>query len=138
MKSFAFLDVMIFRDKFFPRDSFDRMNENKRLIIHLDSLPDINSVRDLERYNYRDYGRFAVLRDGKFWVQTLHSSYPADTETGWFWAVDRSERLLVSARGAVMDGESLFTRKKYVLACLIEELVKKRILARPRAISTDW
>ena len=74
----------------------------------------------------------------KFWVQTLHSSYPADTETGWFWAVDRSERLLVSARGAVMDGESLFTRKKYVLACLIEELVKKRILARPRAISTDW
>ena len=37
-----------------------------------------------------------------------------------------------------MDGESLFTRKKYVLACLIEELVKKRILARPRAISTDW
>ena len=110
MKSFAFLDVMIFRDKFFSRDSFDHMNENKRLIIHLDSLPDINSVRDLERYNYRDYGRFAVLRDGKFWVQTLHSSYPADTETGWFWAVDRSERLLVSARGRLWT----------VKACLLE------------------
>jgi len=114
------------------------MNENKRLTIQLDSLPDISSVRDLERYQFRDYGRFAVLQDGRFWVESLHSSYPANMETGWFWAVDRSERLLVSPRGAVMDGESLFTRKKHILARLVEELVRKRILARPRAIITDW
>jgi hypothetical protein len=30
----------------------------------------------LDRYGYRNYGRFAVLRDGDFWMQTLHSSYP--------------------------------------------------------------
>ena len=117
---------------------FRSMKTYKLLTINLDCLPDINSVRDLERYGYRDYGRFAVLRDGRFWVETLHSSYPAETETGWFWAVDQDGCLLVSGRGAVMDGESLFTKKKYILARLVEELVNKRIISRPTAIKTNY
>jgi len=114
------------------------METKEKLVIHLDCLPDISTIRDLERYGFRDYGRFAVLRDGQFWIQTLRSNYPADMETGWFWAVDQLNRLLVSARGAVMDGEYLFTKKKYILARLVEELVNKRILPRPKAIKTEY
>lgn len=138
MQGFGVLDVFTFRDKKLQRATVSRMKAKEKLVIHLDCLPDISSVRDLERYGYRNYGRFAVLRDGQFWVQTLRSTYPAEMETGWFWAIDNDDRLVVSARGAVMDGESLFTRKKHILAQLVQELVNKRILSRPRAISTDW
>jgi len=110
------------------------MKQNTSLVIHLDRLPDISSVRDLERYSYKGYGRFALLRDGGFWMQSLHSSYPAEMSAGWFWAIDDEDRLLVSARGAVTDGESLFERNKPVLARLVEELVSQRIIRRPTSI----
>lgn len=138
MQGFGFLDVFTFRDKNCVRATLPGMKTNERLVIHLDCLPDISSVRDLERYGYRDYGRFAVLRDGRFWLQSLHSNYPAEMENGWFWAIDHKDRLVVSGRSAVMDGERLFTREKHILAQLVQELVNKRILARPRTIATDW
>lgn len=125
---------MAFRVKTDARAILSAMKDTLPLVVRLDRLPDISTVRDLDRYGYRNYGRFAVLRDGDFWVQTLHSSYPAEMETGWFWAVDAEDRLIVSARGAISDGESLFGRNKPILARLIEELVKQRIIRRPQAI----
>jgi len=110
------------------------MKNDKQLTVHLDRLPDISNERDLDRYSFRTYGRFAILRDGVFWMGTLHSSLPAETDTGWYWAISDDDRLLVSARGAVMDGESLFGKNKPVLARLIEELVKLRIIPRPESI----
>lgn len=110
------------------------MKETTPLVIRLECLPDISSVRDLERYGFKGYGRFAVLRDGGFWIQDLHSSYPAEMEAGWYWAIDDSDRLLVSARCAISDGESLFKRNKPILARLVEELVNRRLIRRPRAI----
>lgn len=104
------------------------------LLIHLERLPDISNDRDFARYSYKAYGRFAILRSGVFWIATLHSSHPLDTATGWYWAISKDDSLLVSARGAGIDGERLFEKNKPVLALLIEELVKMRIIAKPTSI----
>lgn len=101
------------------------------MTITLTRLPDINTDLQLKETAYRDYGRFAVLRDMGFWFGDLHSSHPATTKTGWYWAVDKAGDLYVSPRGAVIDGEKLFTERKDILAWLIEELVRKRVIRKP-------
>jgi hypothetical protein len=91
-------------------------------------LPDINNDRDLERYGYRAYGRFALLRDGSFWFGDMRSSHPRDCMIGWYWAVSAAGELLVSARGARVDGERLFGDLRRALARLMEELRRRHVL----------
>ena len=84
--------------------------------IRIARLPDINSVQALEKYGYTSYGRFAILRGGGLWFGDFHSSHPASTATGWYWAVDRNGDLLVSARGAALDVEMLVKERRDVIA----------------------
>lgn len=105
------------------------------MIIKLRRLPDINSDRQLQATPYWAYGRFAILLDGSFHFGDLHSSHPSVTKTGWYWAVDKQGDLAVSARGAGVDGVLLFAEQKPVLARLIEELVKRRIIRKPESIT---
>jgi hypothetical protein len=105
------------------------------LNIRLTRLPDINTDRQLQATTYWAYGRFAVLLDGSFWFGDLHLSHPAVTKTGWYWATTRAEELLVSARGAGIEGEMLVRDRKDVLARLVEELVKRRVIKKPEAIT---
>ena len=104
------------------------------LHIRLERLPDIDSERGLSRHGLADYGRFALLRDGSFWFGGLSSSHPRDCAVGWYWAVAADGRLLVSARGAAVDGQSLLGERRPVLALLVEELVERRRIGRPDAI----
>lgn len=107
------------------------------LKIRLSRLPDINTDRQLQDTPYWAYGRFAVLLDGSFGFGNLHSSHPTVTKTGWYWAVDRHGDLTVSARGAGVDGKALFDMFKPVLARLVEELVKRRIIRKPESITLE-
>lgn len=104
------------------------------MIIRLVRLPDINTQTVLDRYEYRAYGRFAVLRDGSFWWGELHSSHPKDTKIGWYWSISEVGDMLVSARGTQLDGESLFRDQKPILAILVMELVSGLIIAKPKSI----
>lgn len=94
-------------------------------------LPDINSDRDLAKYGYRAYGRFALLRRNGLWYGDLHSSHPSTTQTGWYFAVTSEGDLLVSARGAGIDGEVLVNKRRDILAWLVGELVKRKIIGKP-------
>ena len=107
------------------------------LTIRLRRLPDIHSLESVRERGFVRYGRFALLRDGGFWFADAVSSHPATTVVGWYWALDAEGILLVSARGAAPDGESLFTSKKDVLARLVEELVGRRYIAKPSAIRLE-
>lgn len=107
------------------------------MIVKLTRLPDINTDRQLQQTPYWALGRFAILLDGSFWYGDLHSSHPSVTKTGWYWAVDRHGDLTVSARGAGVDGEALFGKYKPVLARLVEELVKRRIIKKPESIIVE-
>jgi len=106
------------------------------MTIRLIRLPDINTDRDLERYQYADYGRFALLRGG-LWLGDLHSCHPATTVMGWYWAVDRKGNLYVSARGAGIDGEMLMRDRKDILAWLVGELVTRRVIRKPKSLEID-
>jgi len=110
---------------------------DRRLTIKLDRLPDIHSLQAAGEHGYDRYGRFAVLRGGGFWFADTVSSHPTDTATGWYWAIDAAGRLLVSARGAGVDGEALFTTRKPVLALLVEALVDRRYIRAPTGIRLD-
>ncbi len=94
-------------------------------------LPDINADRDLAKYGYRSYGRFALLRDGGLWFGDLHSSHPATTVSGFYWAIDPNGDLAVSARGAGIDVELLVRKRRDILAWLIGELVRRRYIKKP-------
>ena len=103
------------------------------MMIRITRLPDINSAQALEKYRYASFGRFALLRGG-LWFGGLHSSHPPSTATGWYWAVDRNGDLLVSARGAVLDVEILVRERKDILARLVDELVRRRIIKKPTSL----
>jgi hypothetical protein len=99
--------------------------------ITLTRLPDINTERDIGRYGYKSYGRFALLRRNGLWYGDLHSSHPSTTQTGWYWAVTAEGELIVSPRGAGIDGEMLVNERKDILAMLVQELVRRKIIGRP-------
>jgi hypothetical protein len=103
--------------------------------IRLLRLPDINS--NIDRYGFRAYGRFALLRNGSIWFGDIRSCHPFNCQIGWYWAIANTGELLVSARGAGIDGDSLFRERKPVLAALVEELVRQRILSRPNRITIE-
>lgn len=107
------------------------------MTIRLMRLPDINTDRDLERYQYTDYGRIALLRGGELWFGELHSSHPATTVTGWYWAISTNGDLIVSARGAGVDGEMLMKDRRDILAWLVRELVKRRVLRKPKRLEIE-
>ncbi len=103
--------------------------------ITLTRLPDINTDRDLAKYGYRAYGRFALLKGGAgLWFGDLHSSHPRDCQVGSYWAIDREGVLLVSARGAGIDGDNLVSKRRDILAWLVEELVSQRVISKPQAL----
>ncbi len=105
------------------------------MTIRLTRLPDINSDSDLQRYELKAYGRFALLRGGAgLWWGNLYSSHPSTTQTGWYWAVDSSGNLEISARGAGIDGEMLMRERRDILAWLVEELVRRRFIRKPESL----
>lgn len=104
------------------------------LTIRLIRLPDIHGLQAVADHGYVRYGRFALLRSGGFWFADAVSSHPGDTATGWYWAITPGDELLVSARGAGIDGEALFADRKPVLVLLIEELVRRRYIRKPTGI----
>lgn len=105
------------------------------MTIRITRLPDINSERDLEQYGYSSYGRFALLRGGGgLWFGDLHSSHPESTLVGWYWAVEGDGDLLVSARGTALDVEMLVRERKDILAWLIDELVRRRMVKKPMSL----
>jgi len=106
------------------------------LIVRLVRLPDINSDRQLKTTSYWAYGRFALTKSG-FWFSELRSFHPSDCQVGWYWAVNRQGDMAVSARGAGVDGEALFGKYKLLLARLVEELVKRRIIRKPESITVE-
>ncbi len=108
--------------------------EMMTLTIRLIRLPDIHRLQAVSDHGYVRYGRFAVLRGGSFWFADAVSSHPGDTDTGWYWAITPGGELLVSARGAGIDGAALFADRKPTLAQLIEELVQRRYIRKPTRI----
>jgi hypothetical protein len=107
------------------------------LTIRLTRLPDINADRDLERYGYYAYGRFALLRNGSLWFGELRSSHPSNTAVGFYWALESRGVLLVSARGAGIDGEMLISDRRDILAWLAGELVRRRVIRKPGSLRID-
>lgn len=107
------------------------------LVIRHAHLPDLDDPADAATRGYRAYGRFALLRSGGLWFGDARSSHPATTKTGWYWALDASGAVIVSARGSRLDGEALFSGDRAVLACLLEELEARRIIARPHGIRIE-
>lgn len=105
-----------------------------RLAIRLTRLPDLDTEQDAASRGFLCYGRFAVIRGGSFWFGPAASSHPTTTRIGWYWAVDASGDLLVSARGAGSDGEALFVEWKSALALLVDQLVKRRCIRKPITI----
>lgn len=103
--------------------------------IRLTRLPDINTDRALEGYGFMAYGRFALLRGGGLWWGDIHSSHPSDTVIGWYWAVDGNGDLVVSARGAGIDGEMLMQERRDLLAWLVAELVRRRVIRKPQTLA---
>lgn len=104
------------------------------MIIHLTRLPDISTDRQLQATPFCAYGRFALLRDGAFWYGDLRSSHPTTTQTGWYWAADGSGDLHVSARGAGIDGQMLVRDRRDILAWLVHELVRRRVIRKPQCL----
>lgn len=102
--------------------------------IYLKRLPDISNDCQLQATPYWAYGRLALLREGGFWWGDIHSSHPSDTATGWYWAIDRNGDLAVSARGAGIDGEMLMRERRDILAWLVAELVRRKIIRRPTSL----
>lgn len=105
------------------------------LTIRQKRLPDIDTSMAVERSGLARYGRFALTRNGSFWFGEAASSHPPDTATGWYWGITLQGELLVSARGAGLDGDALFSERKPVLARLIDELVRRRFLPRPAGVN---
>ncbi len=106
----------------------------RTLTIRLTRLPDIHSYASAAAHGFRNYGRFAVTRDGGFFFAETLSSHPSDTKVGWYWAIARDEEVLVSARGAAIDGEALFHEYRPALALLVEALVQRRYIPKPQNI----
>jgi len=92
-------------------------------------LPDIHRAADVAKHGFESYGRFALLNDNSFWLGDSLSSHPRDTKTGWYWAIAAKTReVIVSARGCKLDLEVLMTPNNAVIARLIGELMRRRII----------
>jgi hypothetical protein len=104
------------------------------LTIRRARLPDLDREAPMRAAGYEAYGRFALLRGGGFWFGELRSSHPGTTTVGWYWAIDARGELLVSPRGAAVDGELLFGERRDLLARLVAELVGRRLLPKPGSI----
>jgi len=97
-------------------------------------LPDLDDPDEACRRDYRAYGRLALLRPGGLWFGDARSSHPGSSRIGWYWAIDVDESLLVSARGILTDIDVLLGHDRKILAWLLAELERRRLIARPREI----
>lgn len=92
-------------------------------------LPDIHAAAEVAKHGFESYGRFALLKDNAFWWGDNLSSHPRDTKTGWYWAIAANTReIIVSARGCKLDLEELMTPDNPIIARLIGELRRRRII----------
>ncbi|HOM98510.1 MAG TPA: hypothetical protein P5519_09890 [Spirochaetia bacterium] len=114
----------------------DNQEPLRTLTIRLTRLPDIHSYEAAEAHGFYYYGRFAVTRTGGFFFAETISSHPSETKIGWYWAIAKADEVLVSARGAAIDGEILFKEYAPALALLVEALVKRHYIAKPQRIRT--
>ena len=105
-------------------------NAHPILSVMFKRLPDINKQHQMLDHSLSNYGRFAVLRSETFWFGDIRSSHPTTTQTGWYWAIDKRNNLVVSARGSNLDLEKLLENEKRVLRILIAELEDRRLLPR--------
>lgn len=119
------------------RGPIQRANMLPTLTIRLDRLPDLCSDEAAQAQGFLDYGRFAVTNSGRFWLGPARSSHPSDTRVGWYWALEVDGTLLVSPRGAGIEGLALFNEGKPILALLVKRLVDIRAIKRPRRISLE-
>ena len=110
------------------------MDENRTLTVKSSRLLDCNDPTVAASHGYLSYGRFALLRDGKLWFGDTRSSHPSTTARGWYWAVDGEGCLVLSPRGAKLDGEFLFAEGKWIIAALLDELERGRVIKRPNSI----
>ncbi|MBN1522960.1 MAG: hypothetical protein JW904_00645 [Spirochaetales bacterium] len=101
------------------------------LIIKNRSLPDLDDADSLSDHNLRDYGRFAILDDGSMWLGDVYSSNPDEASSTFFWAITKSEELLICAQHSKVDDERIFGSDKRPLAWVVEELVSKQIIGKP-------
>lgn len=68
--------------------------------IQIKTLPDIHNYRQLPN-EYNSYGRFGITTRDSFFVLPIHSSHPANTKIGGYWAYSESnDTLYLSPRGA--------------------------------------
>ena len=104
------------------------------LVVKPGLLPDLEGAEEARERGLLAYGRFALLGDGSLWVGDARSSHPADTARGWYWALDTMGDLILSPRGARVDGEWLFGEGRRLMALLLAELEKRCAIERPRAI----
>ena len=104
------------------------------LVVKSGRLPDLDGPEEARERGLLAYGRFALLRDGSLWIGDARSSHPADTARGWYWAIDTMGDLILSPRGARIDGEWLFREGRGLVAALLPELERRRAIARPQAI----
>ncbi len=107
------------------------------LTVRLERLPDLDNDQAVAQHDFAAYGRFGVTRNGSFFFSGVRSSHPQDCAVGWYWAIREEGILLVSARGAKIDGEALFQERKPILARLIEELVATGVIRKPTGIRVE-
>jgi hypothetical protein len=107
------------------------------LIIRETSIPDLDDPDEAAERGYVSYGRFARLNSGGLWFGDVRSTHPESTQAGWFWAFDEKGDLLVSSSGSSVDAELLFSGDRAVLAWLLEELVKRRLLKKPEGVKIE-
>jgi hypothetical protein len=110
------------------------MDEDRALTVKLGRLLDCNDPVTAASHGYFSYGRFALLRNGQLWFGDTRSSHPSITARGWYWAVDGQGCVVLSARGAKLDGEFLFTEGKWIIAALLGELERGHVIKRPGSI----
>lgn len=109
-------------------------DEQRVLTIREARLPDLDDPDEADKQGYRAYGRLALLRSGTLWFGDARSSHPGSSRIGWYWAIAADESLLVSARGCLTDIDTLFSGDRKILAWLLTELERRRLIARPREI----
>ncbi|MFP4566883.1 MAG: hypothetical protein ACLFNX_10310 [Spirochaetaceae bacterium] len=82
--------------------------EHKERVLIVDltrRLPDISNLEFLPE-DLDSYGRFAIMQTGMIWFGDIHSTHPATTQVGYYWA--RSEDVLyISPRGAALGWEEM-------------------------------
>ena len=110
------------------------MLDGNTLYLKQERLLDCSDPEIAALNGYSDYGRFALLRDGGIWFGDVRSCHPSTTHRGWYWALVERNCLILSPRGARTDGDYLFDEGKPIIASLLEELERQRVIRHPSVV----